>query len=75
MITLMHGFNIEVYSALLGRTKIVYSTKEARTEGRKRRERAYAGLRSYIDVAAEKIRSGRSLWEGEKASQTPEQSS
>ena len=70
----MHGFNIEVFTTLLGRTEVVYSSKEERAEGQKKREKAIAGMKSYIDVAARKIFAGENVWGG-AASLQPEESS
>ena len=75
MITLMHGFNIEVYATLLGRTEITYSSKEERADGQRKREKAFTGMKSYIDVAAKKVFAGENAWGGAASPQTEESGS
>lgn len=70
MITLMHGFNIEVYATLLGRTEVAYGSKEERADGQRKREKAFAGMKSYIDVAAKKVFAGENVWGGAASPQT-----
>lgn len=61
MLTLMQGYNSEVFATLLART-----TKPLNTDQKKElqdsRKKAVDGLQGYFDKVSEKVLSGENLW-------------
>lgn len=62
MLTLMQGFNMEVFSTLLARTDKPMDEKQ-RKELQGYRKKAMDGLLSYLDKASKKIISGENIWQ------------
>lgn len=61
MMTLMQGYNAEVFATLLARTSKAL-TEEQRSELMENREKAIEGLQGYMVMASDKIISGENVW-------------
>ena len=69
MMTLMQGYNAEVYATLLARTSKAL-TEEQKNELRENRKKAVEGLQGYMVKASDKIISGENIWGKEQREQT-----
>lgn len=64
MITLMQGFNMEVYTTLLARTSKHMDAAEKR-DMQEYRKKALDGLQGYLDKVSQKIIAGENIWHKE----------
>ena len=68
MMTLMQGYNAEVFATLLARTSKTLS-EEQKNELRENRRKAVEGLQGYMVRASDKIISGENVWGKEQKEQ------
>lgn len=63
MMTLMQGFNFEVFATLLARTSKQLD-QEQKKKLKEQRDKAVDGLNGYIEKTAGKISAGENIWSG-----------
>lgn len=62
MLTVMQGFNAEVFATMLGRTEVSLSTEAEREAARSKRAKAKDALANYLSVVGKKVYDGESTW-------------
>ena len=63
MLTIIQGFNMEVYKTILARTYKPLDA-EQKKEMQEKRKKAEKGIHSYLDKVSKKIIAGENIWQG-----------